>query len=123
MLRILHTADWHIGNFPAPAAKNKTNLRFLDICSYIESLIQEAKSRKPDIIIIAGDVFHQAKTWSDRGLQETDVIIKYISQLSEIAPVCVLRGTPNHDGKMHFDLLSTALRNNKNVYIVDEPCV
>lgn len=123
MLRILHTADWHIGNFPAPAAKNKTNLRFLDICSYIESLIQEAEFRKPDIIIIAGDVFHQAKTWSDRGLQETDVIIKYISQLSETAPVCVLRGTPNHDGKMHFDLLSTALRNNKNVYIVDEPCV
>lgn len=123
MLKILHTADWHIGNFPGPANKNNTNIRFQDICSYIEFLIDKAKALTPDIIIIAGDVFNQAKTWSDRGLQETGVIIKYIAQLSQIAPVCVLRGTPNHDGKMHFDLLNTALENNDNVIIVDEPCV
>lgn len=77
----------------------------------------------PDIIIIAGDIFNQAKTWSDRGLHETDTIVGYISQLSQIAPVCVLRGTANHDGKMHYDLLTTALNNNANVYIIDEPCV
>lgn len=123
MLKILHTADWHIGNFPAPASKTKQNLRFLDICSYIECLIEKAKQINPDIIIIAGDVFNQAKTWSDRGLQETNTIAGYISELSEIAPVCVLRGTPNHDGKMHYDMLATALSDNANVYIVDEPCV
>lgn len=122
-LKILHTADWHIGSFPSPASKSKANLRFLDICAYIEFLISEAKTRQPDIIIIAGDVFHQAKTWSDRGLQETKEIIRYITALSEIAPVCVLRGTPNHDGKTHYDLLSTALGNRNNIHIVDEPCV
>ena len=123
MLKVLHTADWHIGNFPGPASKDNTNARFRDICDYIEFFIAKAKTLTPDIIIIAGDVFNQAKTWSDRGLQETSVIIKYISALSEIAPVCILRGTPNHDGKMHFDLLDTALNSNKNVIIVDEPCV
>lgn len=123
MLKILHTADWHIGNFPAPASKSRTNLRYLDICAYIEYLISEAHKLKPDIIIIAGDIFNQAKTWSDRGLQETNAIVGYINQLSEIAPVCALRGTANHDGKMHYDLLTTALSENDNVYIIDEPCV
>ena len=123
MLKVLHTADWHLGNFPAPASKSRTNLRYLDICAYIEYLIAKAKELDPDIIIIAGDVFHQAKTWSDRGLQETNAIVGYINQLSAIAPVCVLRGTPNHDGKMHYDLLSTALHGNDRVYIIDEPCV
>lgn len=123
MLKILHTADWHLGNFPCPASKDGTNLRFKDICGYIEFLIGKANDMKPDIIIIAGDVFHQAKTWSDRGLQETNTIIGYINRLADIAPTCILRGTPNHDGKMHFDLLNTALGNNQNVIIVDEPCV
>lgn len=123
MLKIMHTADWHIGNFPGPAPKDGKNLRFRDICAYIEFLISKAKELSPDIIIIAGDIFNQAKTWSDRGLQETNIIINYISQLADIAPTCVLRGTPNHDGKMHFDLLSTALSDNPRIYIVDEPCV
>lgn len=123
MLKILHTADWHLGNFPAPASKTKQNLRYLDICSYIEYLINKAQEMKPDIIIVAGDIFNQAKTWSDRGLQETNTIVGYIDTLSKIAPVCVLRGTANHDGKMHYDLLATALNDNANVYIVDEPCV
>lgn len=123
MLKILHTADWHIGNFPAPASKSRTNLRYLDICSYIEFLISKAEEMKPDIIIIAGDIFNQAKTWSDRGLQETNTIVEYISQLADIAPVYALRGTANHDGKMHYDLLTTALKNNNNVTIVDEACI
>lgn len=123
MLKILHTADWHLGSFPAPASKSRQNLRYLDICAYIEFLIEKAKTLQPDITIIAGDIFHQAKTWSDRGLQETNAIVGYISQLADISPVCVLRGTANHDGKMHYDLLSTALQNNNNVYIIDKPCV
>lgn len=123
MLKILHTADWHLGNFPAPVSNEKQNLRYLDICSYIEYLIASAEKMQPDIIIIAGDIFHQAKTWSDRGLQETKTITSYITKLSTIAPVCILRGTPNHDGKMHYDMLTTALHDNNSVLIVDEPCV
>ena len=122
-LKILHTADWHLGNFPCPASKDKQNLRFLDICAYIEYLITEANNQQPDLIIIAGDIFHQAKTWSDRGLQETETIIKYIDELGKIAPTYVLRGTPNHDGKTHFSLLSTALANRDNIFIIDEACV
>lgn len=126
MLKILHTADWHIGNFPGPNTKDGTNARFNDICSYIEFLIQKATTDKPDVIIIAGDTFNQAKTWSDRGLKEAETVIKYLNQLANIAPVCVLRGTPNHDGKTHFELLKTAFvtdDNTHDVIIIDEPCV
>ena len=123
MFKILHTADWHIGNFSGPNINNNINARFQDICEAIEFLIAKAENEKPDVIIIAGDVFNQAKTWSERGLSETGIIIKYIQQLANIALTCVLRGTANHDGKMHFDLLNKALSDNANIYIIDEPCV
>lgn len=122
-IKILHTADWHIGTFPCPAVKNKANLRFLDICAYIEFLISKARDLQPDVIIIAGDIFNQAKTWSDRGLFETETIINYLTELSTISPVFALRGTWSHDGKTHYDLLTTALANNNNIKIIDEACV
>lgn len=122
-MKILHTADWHIGNFPGPQTDDNSNARFNDICNGIEFLISKAIAEQPDIIIIAGDIFHQAKIWADRGLNETDVVIKYLQRLSAVAPVCLLRGTPNHDGKSQFNLLMTALADNQDIYIIDEACV
>lgn len=122
MLKILHTADWHLGNFPGPVDENNQNLRFRDICNCIEQLIDTVKAEKPDIVIIAGDIFHQSKTWSERGLFETDTIVNYINRLSKLAYVCILRGTANHDGGTHFKLLKTVMENNDNVLIVDDIC-
>ena len=58
-MRILHTADWHIGNFPGPE-KNGENLRLNDICKCLNALVQKAEEEQPDIVIVAGDIFHQA---------------------------------------------------------------
>ena len=123
-IRVLHTGDWHIGTFPGPE-KNGENLRFKDICHALDELVEGARELKPNIIVVAGDVFHQARTWSDRGLREVNTAARYIRKLAGVAPVVVMRGTPNHDGDGHFATLQTAFKEDSavDVYIVTEPCV
>ena len=72
-IRVLHTGDLHIGNFPGPE-KDGENVRFLDICRCLDALVAGAREQQPDIAVIAGDIFHQARVWSDRGLKEQQTI-------------------------------------------------
>ena len=59
-MKILHTGDWHLGNFPGPE-KDGENVRFLDICKCLDALVDRAADENPDFNIVAGDVFHQAR--------------------------------------------------------------
>lgn len=120
MIKVLHTGDLHIGNFPGPD-ENGENARFKDICMCLETLIVKAAEEKPDIAVIAGDVFHQARVWSDRGLKENQTAIGFIRRLEEICPVVVMRGTPNHDSEEQFRSLETAFIGDDSVHIVTQP--
>ncbi|MEG1894604.1 MAG: exonuclease subunit SbcD [Oscillospiraceae bacterium] len=121
-MKILHTGDWHIGNFNGPEVDGK-NARFLDICNCLNSLVASAIAETPDFIIVAGDLFHQAKVWSDRGLKENQTAIHYIRLLEKVAPVIILRGTPNHDSEQQFEMLKTAFYGDDSVHIITEPGV
>lgn len=120
MIRILHTADWHIGSFPGPEA-NGNNARFSDICGYLNALTEKARALKPDVIVFSGDMFHAAKVWSDRGLRENSAAISFIRRLRKIAPVILLRGTPNHDSEEQFNSLKSAFNKDDRVHIITEP--
>ena len=50
-MKILHTGDWHIGNFPGPE-KDGENVRFLDICKCLDALVEKATEERPDIIVV-----------------------------------------------------------------------
>ncbi|MBQ7667893.1 MAG: exonuclease subunit SbcD [Clostridia bacterium] len=119
-MRILHTADWHIGNLKGPE-KNGKNLRLEDTLNCINFMIKEASTIKPDLAIIAGDIFHQAKVWADRGLFETNRAIQLIDRLSSICDVVVLRGTPNHDGEEQFNMIKSHFIYNNNVKVFLKP--
>lgn len=121
-MKILHTGDLHIGNFPGPE-KNGENARFLDICKCLDALVEGAKEQQPGIAVIAGDIFHQARVWSDRGLKEQQTAVKFLRELSAICPVVVMRGTPNHDSEQQFEMLKTAFEGNGEVKIITEPQV
>lgn len=121
-IRILHTGDLHIGNFPGPE-KNGENARYLDICKCLDALVEGAKEQQPGIAVIAGDIFHQARVWSDRGLKEQQTAVKFLRELSAICPVVVMRGTPNHDSEQQFEMLKTAFEGNGEVKIITEPQV
>ena len=43
-IRILHTGDLHIGNFPGPE-KNGENARYLDICKCLDALVEGAREQ------------------------------------------------------------------------------
>lgn len=119
-LKILHTADWHIGSFPGPEIGGE-NARFLDVMEQLNQLTQRAVQEDPDIILVSGDIFHQAKVWSDRGLKEQSLCISVLRDMSQIAPVVVMRGTPNHDSEEQFKTLSAVFTDNDRVHIVTRP--
>lgn len=119
-MKILHTADWHIGPFPGPE-KDGINLREQDTYNCIEFMIEKAKQEKPDFAVISGDVFHTAKVWSNRALNETHKAIELIVKLSEICNVVVLYGTPNHDLREQFVMLEDYFSSAPHVTIVTYP--
>ena len=121
-MKILHTGDWHIGNYNGPEV-NGENARFLDLCKCLDALLAQAIEEHPDFIIVAGDIFHQARVWSDRGLKESQTVIRYIRQLEIVAPVIIVRGTPNHDSEQQYRSLMTAFVGDDSVHIFMEPGV
>lgn len=121
-IRVLHTGDLHIGSFPGPE-KDGENARYRDICKCLDALVEGAREQKPGIAVIAGDIFHQARVWSDRGLKEQQTAVKFLRELSDICPVVVMRGTPNHDSEQQFEMLKTAFEGNGEVKIITEPQV
>jgi len=119
-MKILHTGDWHIGPFPGPE-KDGVNLREQDTYGCLEAMIDTAKEVSPDVAVICGDIFHTAKVWSNRALQESNNAREYIEALSEICPVVVLYGTPNHDLKEQFIMLESYFDDNPRVIISMHP--
>lgn len=118
-MKIMHVGDLHIGSFPGPDI-NGENGRFIDCKNALSLLYEDAAIRRPDFIIIAGDVFHQAKVWSDRGLKEQALCVDWLRKMRDIAPVLVMRGTPNHDSMEQFNMLRTAFRGDDRVSIVTD---
>ena len=113
-MKIMHLADLHIGSFPGPE-QNGENARFLDLKRGLTALTDQAKTNQPSLILISGDLFHQAKVWSDRGLKEQSVMVQFLRNMEQIAPVFVLRGTPNHDSAEQFHAMETTFENDGQI--------
>lgn len=121
-MKILHTGDWHVGSYKGPTADGK-NLRMEDTCRCIEELVAKAELEEPDVVVIAGDLFKTNAAWETSGMPETEYVYQYLTMLSMICPVIVVRGTPNHDGKERFQLLKTMCKHNPEIKILTEPAV
>jgi exonuclease SbcD len=111
-MKILHTADWHLGAYVGPQCDDPMK-RMENTIKCLDVLVETAMKEQPDIILIAGDIFHTARVWSDRALTEVRVAAEYINRLSKLAPIAVLYGTPNHDGMEIFRTLSKLTRDHE----------
>ncbi|MCK9520140.1 MAG: exonuclease subunit SbcD [Dehalococcoidia bacterium] len=118
-MKILHTSDWHLGNYVGPQCDGPME-RMANTMKCLNVLVETAMAEQPDIILVAGDIFHQARVWSDRALTEVRMAGLYIIRLATFAPVVVLYGTPNHDGKAQFDALE-GMTKGSDVHYIDEP--
>ena len=122
-MKILQTADWHLGTFRSPI-KDGVNLRTEDTKRCLDELVRVAKEEQPDCSLISGDVFHVGRLWSDRCCEEIITAIHYIRELAAVSKqVIVMRGTPNHDGSGQFNVLSEMFADFQNVHIVITPQV
>ena len=120
-MKILHTADWHIGVFKGPEA-NGVNLRSVDTKKCLDAMVERAREERPELALVSGDIFHTGKTWSDRCCDEVITAIDIISRLGEAAgQVVVMRGTPNHDGDGQFRVLQAHFADAENIHIVATP--
>ena len=120
-MKVLHTADWHIGQFKGPVVDG-VNLRSQDTVNCLNYMIKVAEEEKPDIVCVSGDVFHQEQIGPVRYSDEMIVATDTITKLAGVAKaVIVMRGTPNHDGGGQFRVLSKMFANTGNVHIVTSP--
>ena len=120
-MKILHTADWHIGQFKGPE-ENGVNLRSEDTIKCLKKIVKVAKLHKPYLTLVAGDVFHQAEIWQGRSHKEVLQAREIILELSQVSKhVVVMRGTPNHDSLEAFNSLEAQFEFVDNVVIVKEP--
>lgn len=107
-MKILHTGDLHLGSFPGPE-KDGQNVRFGVMKGLLDEIAEQAVSKNVDLVLIAGDLWHQAKTWADRGLREQTAVAGFVRKLAGHCPVVVMRGTPNHDSMEQFRALKAAV--------------
>ena len=122
-MKILHTADWHIGDKHGPS-NNGVNLRAQDTLNCLNELVRVAKEEKPDLVLVSGDIFDTAEIMQRRSHQEVLHARNIIFQLSKAAGnVIVMRGTPNHDSEWAFEELKGHFELVPNVQIVTQPQV
>lgn len=122
-MKVIHSADWHIGNFKGPE-KDGVNLRSMDTVHCLETLAERAEQEQPELVLVSGDIFHQAEVWQGRSHKEVLLAREIILRLSKCSDrVVVMRGTPNHDSAEAFEELRAHFEFVPNVEIVTSPQV
>lgn len=122
-MKILHTADWHIGSFKGPE-KDGVNLRSLDTQKCLEEMVRVAETERPELALVSGDIFDKVVRYDERvhreDLQARDIIMRLAKCCGN---VIVMRGTPNHDSRGAFEELKAHFELVPNVEIVMMPQV
>ncbi|MDO9353236.1 MAG: exonuclease SbcCD subunit D [Solirubrobacteraceae bacterium] len=92
-MRLLHTADWHLGRSFHGADLGPAQERMLD------HLVELARDERPDLVVVAGDVF-------DRAYPPLDAVERYDDAVARLAglriPVVITSG--NHDSAIRLGL-------------------
>ena len=115
-MKIFHIADIHLGEFPGPGT-GVMNARMLKITQAMSFIVDKAELEEPDLILIAGDLFHKSKVWADTMLVQVSIVRNWLKRLREVTPdIIVLFGTGNHDNIKAFELLKDL-----EINIVTEP--
>lgn len=105
-IAILHTADWHVCD------------EFLDdATACLRALCVKADMIIPELIVISGDIYNHRQIRQES--EAARLALETIRRLAKIAPVCILVGTPSHDG--NAPLIVNAINERCPVWIADKP--
>lgn len=108
-LKIFHTADWHLGKLVQGVYMTEDQ-RYI-----LQAFIEDIKKEKPDVVIIAGDLY-------DRAIPPTEAVGLLNDVLKEIVidlktPVIAIAG--NHDSPSRLNFGSTFMKD-QGLYITGE---
>jgi exonuclease SbcD len=93
-MRILHTSDWHVGKVLKGRSRLEEHIRVLG------QVVEIARSERPDLVIIAGDLYDTAAPSPDA----TRVVTRALSALRQTGAQVVAIGG-NHDNGPALDAL------------------
>lgn len=85
-MRIIHTADWHLGRDFYGYDLREYQDRFLD------TLLSQIREHQPDALLIAGDVLDKPNPADS----DMDMLSDFLNQAHELTQVVLISG--NHDG-------------------------
>lgn len=85
-MRIIHTADWHLGRDFYGYDLREYQYRFLD------TLLSQIREHQPDALLIAGDVLDKPNPADS----DMDMLSDFLNQAHELTQVVLISG--NHDG-------------------------
>ncbi|MGB1206152.1 MAG: exonuclease SbcCD subunit D C-terminal domain-containing protein [Chitinophagales bacterium] len=105
-MRILHTADWHLGQRLLDRSRQQEHQLFLDW------LLNTLESEKVDALVVAGDIFDVGNPANYALKQYYDFLKKAL----EICPNIIITGG-NHDSVATLDAPKTLMRN-FNIHVV-----
>ena len=100
MLRLLHTADWHLGHSLHGVSRQPEHQRFLDW------LLCELQRKQADALIVAGDIFDSANPSAAAQAQLYDFLVKARTLLPTLNIVLI---GGNHDSASRLDAPSSIL--------------
>ena len=123
-MKILHTADIHLGDLTGPVRDGK-NARRQDTIACMKYIAQRAATETPNVTIIAGDLFNRSRVWADTALDDVnDAITEFIRPLCRSSEhVVLLFGTENHDNPRAFETVREITKDEKNLHIYTAPGV
>lgn len=128
-MKILHTADIHLGDLNGPVRDGK-NARRQDTLQCMVAVANAAKREaalgKPvNVAIIAGDLFNRSRVWADTALEDiTDAINELLRPLCRSCEqVVLLFGTENHDNPRAYEVIAQTTKDEANLHILTQPNV
>lgn len=93
-MRIYHTADWHLGKIVHGSSMLEVQRDF------IEKFILDIKKDRPDVIVIAGDIYDRAHPPKE-AVEAFDYFLDEIVRKEEI-PVIAIAGNHDSPTRLHF---------------------
>lgn len=111
-IRILHTADWHLGREFHGRDLTSLHLAFFDW------LVEEVRAREIDVVLMAGDIFDRALP----PVTAIELFNRQIARLTDLTDVVLITG--NHDSVVrmgHGPLLRSNLHLRSGIGMAGEP--
>ena len=106
-MRILHTADWHLGK------KLYHYSRLEEQKEVLKEIVQIAKSKSVDVILVAGDLFDTFNPSNDA----TELLYKTLKNLARNAQVPVIAIAGNHDSPDRINVADVLARESGIIFI------